>query len=207
MLAVAFDRGEERIAETAPQCAALFLLGFWPMLCIMTMFQPNAASGVGGRWIGMVAETSLGRDVRLVAATRYVMPLLAEARKEGREARYIFDHLLQVLVVRKLLAEGFSAAAIKKVIEGRSNNELESLLQGSLRIDLVPEAGNADIAQRALRGGRFLVRQAPEIIALLEFALRKLRGSRPSGAGPRSSATGGRLGTRSRNPPCAEACT
>ena len=75
--------------------------------------------------------------------------LLAEARKEGREARYIFDHLLQVLVVRKLLAEGFSAAAIKKVIEGRSNNELESLLQGSLRIDLVPEAGNADIGQRA----------------------------------------------------------
>ncbi len=57
----------------------------------MTMIQPNAASGVGKRWIGMVAETSPGCDVRLVAATRYVMPLreggslpgLVEASDDG----------------------------------------------------------------------------------------------------------------------------
>ena len=75
--------------------------------------------------------------------------LLAEARKEGREARYVFGHLLQLLVVRKLLADGFSAAAIRKVIDGRTNRELENLLQGSVRVDLVPEAGRADVAQRA----------------------------------------------------------
>lgn len=75
--------------------------------------------------------------------------LLQEARKEGREARYIFDHLLQLLVVRKLLADGFSAAATKQVMEGRTNQELESLLQGRVRIDLVPEGGHADISRRA----------------------------------------------------------
>lgn len=75
--------------------------------------------------------------------------LLQEARKEGREARYIFDHLLQLLVVRKLLADGFSAAAAKQVMEGRTNGELEGLLQGSVRIDLVPEAGRSDVARRA----------------------------------------------------------
>jgi len=75
--------------------------------------------------------------------------LLQEALKEGREARYVFDHLLQLLVVRKLLADGFSAAATKQVMEGRTNEELESLLQGSARIDLVPDTGQPDSAQRS----------------------------------------------------------
>lgn len=79
--------------------------------------------------------------------------LLQEALKEGREARYVFDHLLQLLVVRKLLADGFNAAAIKQVMAGRSNQELENLLQGSFRVDLVP-TGQADLTQRA----RFLSR-------------------------------------------------
>jgi DNA-binding transcriptional MerR regulator len=65
--------------------------------------------------------------------------LLPEALKDGREARYVFDHLLQLLVVRKLLAEGFSSSAIGHVIKGRSRAELQSLLDGAVRIDLVVE--------------------------------------------------------------------
>ncbi len=66
--------------------------------------------------------------------------LLPEAHKEGREARYVFDHLLALLVVRKLLAEGFGSAAIHTALEGRSRQELEALLTGEVQVQLVPRA-------------------------------------------------------------------
>jgi DNA-binding transcriptional MerR regulator len=65
--------------------------------------------------------------------------LLDEPLKEGREARYVFDHLLQLLVVRKLLAEGFSSSAIGHVTEVRSREELQSLLDGAVRVELVAD--------------------------------------------------------------------
>ena len=93
-------------------------------------------------------RTSEDVNARLVRhyATQGLLP---EARKEGREARYLFDHLLRLLAVRRLLAEGFSAAAIKQVLDGRSTTEIESLLQGHLRIELIPEPGQAGSVERA----------------------------------------------------------
>ena len=38
--------------------------------------------------------------------------LLDEPLKEGRVARYTYRHLLQLLVVRRLLTEGYGASAI-----------------------------------------------------------------------------------------------
>ena len=38
--------------------------------------------------------------------------LLPEPRREGREARYLYEHLVTMLVVRRLLAEGFGSGAI-----------------------------------------------------------------------------------------------
>src|SRR5690606_36368961 len=71
----------------------------------------------------------------------YATPgLLDEPPKAGREARYLYRHLLQLLVVRRLLAEGFSAAVVGRVIKGRGDAELESLLTGQLRIDVVPQS-------------------------------------------------------------------
>lgn len=64
--------------------------------------------------------------------------LLPEALKEGREARYVYPHLVHLLLVRKLLAEGFGTAAIRQVIEGRAPADLEGLLAGSVRIELTP---------------------------------------------------------------------
>jgi DNA-binding transcriptional MerR regulator len=75
--------------------------------------------------------------------------LIEEARKEGREARYLYDHLLQLLVVRKLLAEGFSTTATKQAMAGRSADELTSLLEGEVRVELVPEAATPGNAARA----------------------------------------------------------
>src|SRR5690606_30649467 len=65
--------------------------------------------------------------------------LLDEPLKEGREARYLYRHLLQLLVIRRLLAEGFTAVVVGQVLENRSDGELEGRVTSRLRIDLVPE--------------------------------------------------------------------
>src|SRR5690606_11381868 len=70
--------------------------------------------------------------------------LLDEPLKEGREARYLYRHLLQLLVVRRLLAEGFTAAVVGQVLANRGDDELEGLLSGQLRIDLVPRQAPGD---------------------------------------------------------------
>jgi DNA-binding transcriptional MerR regulator len=64
--------------------------------------------------------------------------LIPEPHKEGREARYVYDHLLALLLVRKLLAEGFGSAAIRKALSGRLRAELEALLQDEVRVELAP---------------------------------------------------------------------
>ena len=64
--------------------------------------------------------------------------MLDEPFKEGREARYTYRHLLQVLVVRRLLAEGYSAGAIDKLATQNNNSELEVLLQGDAQLTIAP---------------------------------------------------------------------
>lgn len=81
-------------------------------------------------------------NVRLVRhhATQGLLP---EALKDGREARYVFEHLVSLLLVRKLLAEGFGSSAIKQIVDGRETAELQALLEGSLRLDLTPKPSAA----------------------------------------------------------------
>jgi len=75
--------------------------------------------------------------------------LLPEPRREGREARYLYEHLVTMLVVRRLLAEGFGSGAIGQVLEGRDPAQLEALLDGGLRIELVPDDTAPDPGGRA----------------------------------------------------------
>ncbi len=60
--------------------------------------------------------------------------MLDEPLKEGRYAVYNYRHLLQILVLRKLLAEGFGASAIDKLATAKNNAELEALLQGGVQL-------------------------------------------------------------------------
>lgn len=60
--------------------------------------------------------------------------MLDEPLKEGREARYTYRHLLQMLVVRRLLAEGYGASAIDNLATSKENTELEALLQGGIQL-------------------------------------------------------------------------
>lgn len=63
--------------------------------------------------------------------------------RQGREARYTYRHLLQLLVVRRLLPEGYSTAAIQP-ITAKANGDLEALLQGG--VQLTVEAANPALA-------------------------------------------------------------
>lgn len=70
--------------------------------------------------------------------------LIDKPYKEGREARYTYRHLLQLLVVKRLQSEGYSSVSINQLTLSKSNQELESLLQGG--IQLTVEAANPALA-------------------------------------------------------------
>ncbi len=64
--------------------------------------------------------------------------LLDDPLKEGREARYLYRHLLQVLLIRRLLSEGYGASAINTLATSKTNEELEALLQGGVQLTVTP---------------------------------------------------------------------
>ncbi len=79
---------------------------------------------------GRVREFVTPRLVRYYTSQN----LVDEPLKVGREARYTYRHLLQMLLVRRLLAEGYGTSAIQPLISGKPDSELESLLQGGAQL-------------------------------------------------------------------------
>jgi len=58
--------------------------------------------------------------------------LLAAPTREGREARYRRAHLLELLALRRLMADGLSGKALAMALDGRTESELAELaLRGS----------------------------------------------------------------------------
>lgn len=64
--------------------------------------------------------------------------MVDEPLKEGRYAVYTYRHLLQILVVRRLLSEGFGANAIAQLALKQTNTELENLLSGGVQLSVTP---------------------------------------------------------------------
>ena len=64
--------------------------------------------------------------------------MVDEPLKEGRYAVYTYRHLLQILVVRRLLSEGFGASAIAQFPLKKTNTELENLLSGGVQLSVTP---------------------------------------------------------------------
>jgi DNA-binding transcriptional MerR regulator len=62
--------------------------------------------------------------------------MLDEPYKSGREARYSYRHLLQILVVRRLLADGYASHVIGDLATSKRNDELEALLQGGVQLQM-----------------------------------------------------------------------
>jgi DNA-binding transcriptional MerR regulator len=66
------------------------------------------------------------------------LSMVDEPLKEGRYAIYTYRHLLQILVVRRLLSEGFGANAIAQLALKQTNTELENLLSGGVQLSVTP---------------------------------------------------------------------
>lgn len=64
--------------------------------------------------------------------------MVDEPLKEGRYAVYTYRHLLQILVVRRLLLEGFGTGAIAQLALQKTNTELENLLSGGIQLSVTP---------------------------------------------------------------------
>ncbi|MEM9117208.1 MAG: MerR family transcriptional regulator [Cyanobacteria bacterium P01_F01_bin.56] len=60
--------------------------------------------------------------------------LLDKPLKKGREARYTYRHLLQLLVLRRLLAAGYSVSSMHQLIGGQPNEALAQILQGGAQL-------------------------------------------------------------------------
>jgi DNA-binding transcriptional MerR regulator len=99
---------------------------------LLPEFLPAAEDRPGSA--GKVREEVNARLVRHYAS----IGLLDDNTREGREARYGFRHLLQLLLVRRLLTEGYPAAVIVKLIAGKGDAELRALLQGGASVSATP---------------------------------------------------------------------
>jgi DNA-binding transcriptional MerR regulator len=60
--------------------------------------------------------------------------LLDEPSRSGKYAVYTYRHLLQLLLVRRLLSEGIGSAAINDLVTSKTNEQLKSLLTGGIQI-------------------------------------------------------------------------
>jgi DNA-binding transcriptional MerR regulator len=107
------------------------------------------------------AKTRVREEVTPRLVRHYgTLNMLDEPVKSGREVRYTYRHLLQMLVVRRLLIEGHSAGAIDQLATSSSNADLEALLQGGVQLAIAP----ANPALAHLQ--RIQERQSPEDSAL-----------------------------------------
>jgi DNA-binding transcriptional MerR regulator len=85
------------------------------------------------------AHTRVREDVTSRLVRHYTSQgLLDEPLKEGREARYTYRHLLQLLLVRRLLTEGYGASVINNLARSKTNSDLEALLQGGVQLTVAP---------------------------------------------------------------------
>ena len=84
-----------------------------------------AESGAARQGRGTVTELPDERTVRYYLAEGLIPP--AE-EKQGTASVFEFRHLLQLLVVKKLQAEGLPIRAIRELVTGKSERQLERLL-------------------------------------------------------------------------------
>ena len=67
--------------------------------------------------------------------------MLDPSLREGRRAVYTVDHLLQLLALRRLLADGYSSSLIGPSLRDRGRDELRAIAEGR---EVEPEAPVAD---------------------------------------------------------------
>ncbi len=66
--------------------------------------------------------------------------VLTEPHKAGREARYDRRHLLDLLAVRRLMALGYTVAAIGATVRSGSDSDVEAMLTGAIEVTAAADA-------------------------------------------------------------------
>ncbi len=74
--------------------------------------------------------------------------LIDEPLKQGREARYSYRHLVQVLLLRRAMSEGYTTKLLYGMMR-RDTNELEGLLRGDLPASPVTPARRKEFMYEA----------------------------------------------------------
>jgi DNA-binding transcriptional MerR regulator len=102
---------------------AIFTLDEFESVCNSWLLQylPESYQGTRAR------EPITIRNLRHYAGEG----LIDEPLKQGREARYSFRHLVQVLLLRRAMAEGYTSKLLFGMMR-RGTPELEALLAGEL---------------------------------------------------------------------------
>lgn len=112
-----------------------------------------AESGAARQGRGTVTELPDERTVRYYLAEGLIPP--AE-EKQGTASVFGFRHLLQLVVVKKLQAEGLPIRAIRELVTGKSERQLERLLGAEQ-----PQASGAATRGEALGYLASLLRKSP----------------------------------------------
>ena len=76
--------------------------------------------------------------------------VLPKPLKDGAQARYDTDHLVRLLALRRLLAEGFPSAVAGAFLARHDREALARFLLGELKVDLGLASGGAPAAPAAL---------------------------------------------------------
>ena len=116
------------------------------------------------------AESRIQETVNVRLVRHYTTSgLLDKPLKQGREARYTYRHLLQLLLLRRLLAEGYSSGAVGQLVANKTNQDMEGLLQGGTQLTV--EAANPALAFLAKVRERSVYPSAPAPVARSSPAL------------------------------------
>jgi len=133
--------------------------------------------------------------------------MLDPALREGRHAVYTVDHLLQLLALRRLLADGYSSTLIGSSLRERGRDDLRAIAEGREVAAETDESGGGqassarsearaaldEIRGRASTGRASSRRQRPASAPPLDLSIRSYASRRPpsasSGASDPSSET------------------
>jgi len=98
-------------------------------------FLPPAPAGKRGQ------EPVTERLVRFYMASGFI----DRGKREGKEKRYGYRHLLQLLLLRRMVFEGHGLKAIAPMLTAKSDEQLEALLEGGLTLQV--ESANPDLVR------------------------------------------------------------
>lgn len=95
------------------------------------------SSGIRQSRDKMVAEFPNERTIRFYQSQR----LLPQAAREGTASIFFYEHLLTLIVIKRLQSIGVPIRTIGKILAGRDISRLEQLLTEEVRASSDPEEG------------------------------------------------------------------